>query len=618
MKGRNFRKQAQQTTTRASAVPAPQSQQMALIMAPVGFVYNHTPPQASLMPPPMTLNGIGGAELFRAIDSLYHDTLKPYGRIVRKRLGEMARAAGHKPSDLGLKQLRGLCEFYPWLNVQSEDGGDWSALLRGREPSFVDVHSPDDVYPPALWELAQVYFAGMDGKAVLPGGRYACAQVLASRQVPFLRGRSLGQVCHIVQLAISEKKLLGYRSGSIVAYACSQSKAKAVCAERQRPFAAQAGDNCAVATWAIVSACLRVLIGTLPDGSNTIPLSNIKRLFRTRFQVDLSETALGYAKLSELLQDTRVSDLCSVQLQEQGYIVVPKSRPLDDGGGGTGGSSANPGSSGALARPGSPGGTCSGQPQGLQLLRHRVRVEPLILDDDEESSTGASLCASPPAVAGTMAPFLDTPMAWEVPEPGMTLQMFPPTPCPLSPYPDLLEAHSLPRLLGSVLNNRGARAQAMYPPGRHQELDHSKVPTDKGKAAVALYAGALLDAAASAGPAHGPAVVPAQVFVAVRSSEETSVFESWSIGDESVTPVQQTISRIPDHPLTPSKLETLGFRVHNTFINTNGPLLSPAGSSACGHSSLNGAGSVTGISAARGGGHHSTRRVRSLPRKWRL
>merc|ERR1719362_2794495 len=55
-----------------------------------------------------------------------------------------------------------------------------------------------------------------------------------------------------------------------------------------------------------------------------MPLSNVKRLFRAQFNVELSETALGYPKLSECLQDPRVRDLCDVKLQGQGYTVVPK------------------------------------------------------------------------------------------------------------------------------------------------------------------------------------------------------------------------------------------------------------------------------------------------------
>jgi hypothetical protein len=58
-------------------------------------------------------------------------------------------------------------------------------------------------------------------------------------------------------------------------------------------------------------------------GAEQVPLSNIKRLFRSQYQLDLSETALGHTRLSDLLQDSRFADICSVQLQDRGYAVFP-------------------------------------------------------------------------------------------------------------------------------------------------------------------------------------------------------------------------------------------------------------------------------------------------------
>ena len=65
-----------------------------------------------------------------------------------------------------------------------------------------------------MWQAAEAYFESLDdAHMVLPGGRYSCAQALVSRGLEFLSGRSLGQVCHIVQLAISQK-LLGFNNNN--------------------------------------------------------------------------------------------------------------------------------------------------------------------------------------------------------------------------------------------------------------------------------------------------------------------------------------------------------------------------------------------------------------------
>lgn len=288
-------------------------------------------------------------EVLEAVHSLYADELKPFGRILRKRVAERAAMSaaltsfGTAPDvlpgcnekslpDVDIKHLRATCDASECLVVEPEEGGDWSALISGRPEAFVNVYSPLDVYPAELWAAAALYFEVLSGEEMyLPGGRYSCAQALLSRNLPFLVGRSLGQVCHIVQLAISQKKLLGYLNGAVVPYASSQSMVKEQCAVWQQPCTTgvtqavgTAPSTLPMATWDTARMCLRDILDTARPGSEpgVVPLSNVKRLFRSRFHVELSETMLGHSKLSELLQDPHFHDICTVQLQGHGYIVV--------------------------------------------------------------------------------------------------------------------------------------------------------------------------------------------------------------------------------------------------------------------------------------------------------
>jgi len=98
-------------------------------------------------------------------------------------------------------------------------------------------------------------------------------------------------------------------------------------ARNGRPCAntARRTKSSAFATWDMMRPCLQQLLGSI---GQPMPLSNVKRLFRAQFHVELSETALGYAKLSECLQDPRVRDLCDVKLQGQGYTIVPARKPV--------------------------------------------------------------------------------------------------------------------------------------------------------------------------------------------------------------------------------------------------------------------------------------------------
>merc|ERR1719414_1534081 len=135
--------------------------------------------------------------------------------------------------------------------VCEAEGADWAVLLRGVPAAFVDVYSPQDVYPEELRQQLAAYLANMDpGSGSLPGGRYCCAQALVQRNLPFLAARSLGEICHIVQLAISHKKLLGYHSGMLVPYMRSQSMVKDTSARCQKPCAAR--NRGSVATWGML------------------------------------------------------------------------------------------------------------------------------------------------------------------------------------------------------------------------------------------------------------------------------------------------------------------------------------------------------------------------------
>mmetsp|Transcript_22593 Transcript_22593/g.43278 ORF Transcript_22593/g.43278 Transcript_22593/m.43278 type:complete len:608 (-) Transcript_22593:238-2061(-) len=294
------------------------------------------------------------AEVLRAVWSLYGDELRPYGRLLRKRLAEQPGPRGKQLHHCTDSQLRAVCEISPSLRVQHDESGEgvageWSALLVDQPPNFIDIYNEVDVYPEEVWAEAEVYFRmlGESGNYALPGGRYASAQALLKSGLPFLRGYSLGQVCHFTQVALSKRKLLGYADGAIVPYARSTSMLKSQCAQQQRPLVgplalgnggdAATGERTAedgvltVADWATARMKLReILESALLRGTAQVPLSNIKRLFRSLYQMELSETALGHSKISELLQDARFGDICTVRLQDRGYVVVPVQPQVND------------------------------------------------------------------------------------------------------------------------------------------------------------------------------------------------------------------------------------------------------------------------------------------------
>jgi len=269
----------------------------------------------------------GTSDVLVAIWSLYSDELRPYGRILRKRVAEIHAKTKRQGSigcgdhpDVDVAHLKNVCEKSDLIHIEFEEGGDWTALLKGVEEKFVDVYSPDDEYSVEFWEQATGYFCQL--QEALPGGRYSCAKVLTARRLSFLEGFSLGRICHVVQVAISQRKVLGYHNGTLVPYRVSRDMLKEQCAFRQQPCGSNVVQGLSTFPLASLSSARSGLKTLLEISSGSLPLSNVKRLFRSRFRMELSETFLGHSKLCELLQDESFHDICEVRLEGNGYTVL--------------------------------------------------------------------------------------------------------------------------------------------------------------------------------------------------------------------------------------------------------------------------------------------------------
>merc|ERR1719272_122598 len=111
------------------------------------------------------------------------------------------------------------------------------AVLSDRPRNFVDVHDPADTYAANLWEALTMHIFSLQlpRDYRLPSSRYACARELQGRMLPCLAGFTLGRLCHIVQLAVSQKNILGYRDGALVPYVMSKCLVKKQHAEYMMP-----------------------------------------------------------------------------------------------------------------------------------------------------------------------------------------------------------------------------------------------------------------------------------------------------------------------------------------------------------------------------------------------
>jgi hypothetical protein len=260
--------------------------------------------------------------IVNAVWSLCIDQLRPYGRILKKRITELVEASGEFAPDVTLGRLRVLCEQCDSLRVVAEGDVDWSAEPAAGAPAgFVDIYSTHDDYEERLWSEFAEWLGSCGEEISAVGGRYVYALALMSCNLPFLVGYSLGYVSHIVQLAMTQRRLLGYRNGAIVPYIASRTMMKQHCADNRQSCRK---TKLSVATWDVLRTCLRELLDIHCLGNvGGIPLSNVKRSLRSTYKVDLSETVLGHATTSDVFKDERLQDICTLRLHEKGYVLVP-------------------------------------------------------------------------------------------------------------------------------------------------------------------------------------------------------------------------------------------------------------------------------------------------------
>jgi len=270
-----------------------------------------------------TTSRVTHSQVLTAIRTLYADELKPLGHMVLRRVREhmiaaAARAAGrradfeHGPRvDAG--RLRKLCMSCSELRVVHEGTREYAAYLADQPNAlFVDVESAEDPYPSELWAALAAHFETLRDVR-LAAGRYAYAKALMQYQFPCLAHRSLGQVCHIVALAIAQKRLLGYSKGQVVLFSRSEACAKKWRALHELPMLP---NGLPAAT---VEEARKGLSTLLCRRDASIHVSAVKQAFRIHLQKDLSETALGHVRLRDLLVDPRFRDVCTVS----GDFVLP-------------------------------------------------------------------------------------------------------------------------------------------------------------------------------------------------------------------------------------------------------------------------------------------------------
>merc|ERR1719174_1225035 len=195
---------------------------------------------------------------------------------------------------------------------------------------FVEPSDPKDPYANTMWQKFGDYLndlqRGPDKQPyVFSRGRYGMACELRRRNLSFLQGYSLGQLCHIVQLGITKRNLICYEDNELKPVSACVTMTRALLGEPQTP--AHENDCPHVES---VQEFVTMLKDLMPTSRDSVLLAMLKRRVRCRFNKRISETALRCTKLSEVLALPEVTALFCLEKpnEKQGYIIRP--RPLGD------------------------------------------------------------------------------------------------------------------------------------------------------------------------------------------------------------------------------------------------------------------------------------------------
>jgi len=250
------------------------------------------------------------ATLTTTLESLYEDRIKPMANYVKGRLKERSCP------ELIVKNF---VELYAQnsdlfiVQQPSQTQADEATIFFVTEPSWfkgwIDIDSPSDPYDETLWqELAKF----LDGEHTFAGGRYGMARELMQRNLPFLAPHALGEVCHIVQLAIQHRRLIVYHRKMlkpIQTVLCQLSPANGNGAGSEGEEIKDMDDLCLV--------LFRMLMHH-PQG---IRLCRMKQMIKHEFCRKLSEMAFQCTKLIELFNQEPLAATFVLDTENDGKSI---------------------------------------------------------------------------------------------------------------------------------------------------------------------------------------------------------------------------------------------------------------------------------------------------------
>jgi len=252
------------------------------------------------------------AMMVSTLESLYQDRIKPMANYIKGRLKERS------VPDIVVKTFEDLFMAHPDLfQVENPRSGEETTIYFNTPPDWfkgwVDIDSADDPYDEVMWgELAKF----LDGEHTFAGGRYGMARELMQRNLAFLAPYSLGEVCHIVQLAIQHRRLIVYHRKMLKplqTVLCQLSPGESLPGVMDG-----ANDGEEIKDMDDLTLVLFRMLMIHPSG---IRLCRMKQMIKHEFSRKLSEMAFQCTKLIELFSQEPLSSTFILDTENDGKSI---------------------------------------------------------------------------------------------------------------------------------------------------------------------------------------------------------------------------------------------------------------------------------------------------------
>lgn len=223
------------------------------------------------------------------------------------------------------EELRAASTGLPGVYVKECPGDPrrFQLLFAGENADVIDQTSTVDPYPEHLWEDFRLFVAASAAQWVeilgSPTSRYELARTLRAR-IPALWPLVLGEVCHMVQLAVKIRRLVGYKNGMFVPYVESDDFEKQQRASWRVP---QPSKHTVISSWQEAERAIACALNESPAG---VPLSALKQRIAKVSGLELSETVLGCTRLLHVVKDPRLAHVCNVSARGVEYFLCPAKR----------------------------------------------------------------------------------------------------------------------------------------------------------------------------------------------------------------------------------------------------------------------------------------------------